>query len=1081
MACKLTYNGKQYNSEIALRYDVLKDKGLLDKYNELFNQYTETTDSTFEANRQALLEILPDDIFTISDKNQLLDRVINNGITMGYFYDKVIYLSRNAKVNTAYHEAFHAVFRTFLSDEQITHYLNKAKEQYGKPNDAQLRALRNTSSFYENLTNAQLENIYYEEKMAEDFSQYMSNKKPKTLLGRLFAKLKKFIEFIAQPYTIESLFQDIELGKYRTAKPVHSVFRKSPVFSLTTTNYNLTSKISAQDSQQIFSKVAIAALKDKKTTLTREEVETYLYIIKEQFKLDTWTKELSDLDPVKQSQVKARIAAIHNAISPNMQYETVGNNFVENTGQEQEWFEDNLKLITLKANNILKSITVEEESELDEEDQATQLRSESRQTKGSQLKQNEFIRNYLNSVMFAQDYFGIGIDITQPGLDDKHQFVIDGSVIFNTLRKNLSDVPKSNILNLILTNKDKFRNLEAFKERLVKDLLSDLEAAGFSYTRQELIDKSTDPTLIDQLFSNSNIFNAVVATFNQSRDNYITVIDKNNKFEVLNSNVASSADNTLFKWRQHSITKKLTTQQAIDLVQSISNSFKYDNVENAFIPNVLDNETIDFNEIVDKIYEDYRSLGITLSRTFIVDELLKVLVNGYKRKEGFKTTIQTVEALQDFVDKNLLDEYVSRSSKNGVQTGKGYKALTLRPIEDANKDNFNYNLYTTLLGLPKDNINPIAYIIDNALAPVKSLAYANMKFDETFSNESIIVGGKSLFAINPPHFLSELNQTLSSVEMQDALQLIRNGELGSARELFSTIFGQNSQYKYDEFLIDRIFNAYSNNLFFKGITSLEESKRDVVNILLKTTLDQISNYVLYDVGVASNRDKLTDIDKLTKQRNKEYDKLTKQEKLMHKLGLYDNQDSVRFFIPQVYSDKTTNRAVQFPVFQNLTAQELKDVYFEALKNELGIEYAKIQSAIEYFNNLDDTIDSNVQLINNYNYIVKDGISYMPVFKEGKFDGFRQIEKIYDKYGEYKGANLKPTNVRLDIHSLRAFNLFNFKNLPDAKRVVSEAMRGTDFDKINVNFNDWHENNMQRMLSDLLQDKIDKDIIYDINC
>ena len=121
------------------------------------------------------------------------------------------------------------------------------------------------------------------------------------------------------------------------------------------------------------------------------------------------------------------------------------------------------------------------------------------------------------------------------------------------------------------------------------------------------------------------------------------------------------------------------------------------------------------------------------------------------------------------------------------------------------------------------------------------------------------------------------------------------------------------------------------------------------------------------------------------------------------------------------------------------------------------------------------------MLYNYNYIEEEGVSYIPVFKDGKFEGFRELEKIYDKYGIYKGAKLKPAKIRLDLNSLRAFNLFNFKNLPDAKKVVQEAIRGTDFDKISVNFNDWHENNMQKLIQNIEQENIEKYITYKENC
>lgn len=1074
MACKLTYNGKQYNSEIALRLDVLKDRNLLEDYNLMFEEYTTDSDYTFEQNRQALLDILPDDLFNITDKNNILDRVINNGITLGYFHNKTIYLASNAPIGTAYHEAFHAVFRTLLSDEQVTNYLDKAKKQYGKPTKQQLNEVRELSSSYGNLTDIQLEHIYYEERMAEDFREYMEGKKPKTLFGRLFAKLKKIIEYFNQPHTIEGLFEDISLGKYKTGKPVHSIFRKSPVFSLSTVRNKVKTKLTATDVQQIFSKVALLAAKDKKYKLTDEDVRGYLNTVKQQFKVGNWTEELSRLDSLKAKELKERLSAIYNAISEDTQFEQLGDRTLETTIEKPEWFDANVKYVKQKANSMLQGF-IEEDEDLDPEDSQTQLRSESRETKGSIAKMNEFVRNYIRSIEIPRDYFNLGINLNDPNIDDKHIFTVDYLVVFNSLRKNLTDKPKDKILNIILTNRDSLQHVTPFRNKLIDDIIVDLARAGINLTRKDVIEKSADPVFINTLFENSKVFNSIVAAFHQSRDTYLTALNDRGNVSVLSSNIASSADKTLFKWRQNTQRKNLTALEAQNIVAGLSNYFNYTTVKSAFIEDKLHGKQ-DFNDIVEKAYQAYNALGISLSKTYISDELLKVFIEGYKNEKGIKGNLNTIAALKNIVSDNLLNEFRSRASKGGVINAKGFKRLRLMDANLKDPNNFNYNLLSALRTLPESARNPIATIIDNNTAPVKNLAFINMQFDETFTNESIVVGGKSIFAINPPHFLSELHQTLSSIEMQDVIEYIKTGELSKAKEIFDTLFGADSKYKYNQFIVDRLWNAYSNSIFIKGINVLDQSNQNNINKLLEITLQQMSNFVLYDIGTTSDMS-LEDVDKVTNMPNEEYSKASKAQKIFTKLGLFDNKDTFRQFIPQVLSDKTTNRTVEFPVFTNLNNQELKQIYFLSLKNNLRIEYNKIQQNIEYHNNLPNRIGQDFTLLRNYNYIEVDGVSYMPVFKDGKFDGFRKLVKEYDEYGIYQGATLEAANINKNLDDLRGFSLFNFKG----SKYVQDARRGVDFDTLNIDLEDTHTKMMNELVDMIPADETTIEIIYDKNC
>jgi hypothetical protein len=131
----------------------------------------------------------------------------------GYFeraLDKLggtVVLWDNAEEGTLYHEAFHAVFRTFLTNEERTALLKERPEFSG-------------------MTNLQIE-----EKLAEEFREYVLNdgevklpKETKNFFEELLDLLKTFWDVVTgvkkTNLTINELFKRIDKGYYKNAIPV---------------------------------------------------------------------------------------------------------------------------------------------------------------------------------------------------------------------------------------------------------------------------------------------------------------------------------------------------------------------------------------------------------------------------------------------------------------------------------------------------------------------------------------------------------------------------------------------------------------------------------------------------------------------------------------------------------------------------------------------------------------------------------------------------------------------------------------------------------------------------------------------
>lgn len=111
----------------------------------------------------------------------------------GRFRDGIIEIGRNAARGTVYHEAFHAVTHTLLSDEERTILFSEAKNRYGD-----------------------LGTIKLEEKLAEDFRRYVQIGESGFygVANRIFRTIKHLVkQLFGKEAYIDNLFYRINRGK----------------------------------------------------------------------------------------------------------------------------------------------------------------------------------------------------------------------------------------------------------------------------------------------------------------------------------------------------------------------------------------------------------------------------------------------------------------------------------------------------------------------------------------------------------------------------------------------------------------------------------------------------------------------------------------------------------------------------------------------------------------------------------------------------------------------------------------------------------------------------------------------------
>ena len=102
--------------------------------------------------------------------NSMKEVAASGGVeAWGMFANSMIYLMKSNVPGTTYHEAFHAVFRLMLNNEQRANIMKEAKGHFDAPTKSQLSAL---NKLHPKLSEEAISDLYYEEEMANAFMEY---------------------------------------------------------------------------------------------------------------------------------------------------------------------------------------------------------------------------------------------------------------------------------------------------------------------------------------------------------------------------------------------------------------------------------------------------------------------------------------------------------------------------------------------------------------------------------------------------------------------------------------------------------------------------------------------------------------------------------------------------------------------------------------------------------------------------------------------------------------------------------------------------------------------------------------------
>lgn len=201
------------------------------------------SDSEYDYNEEDVTEFikwlqdtLPSDILTVELIDNININLRRKRVPIGKFIMTVNELTGNIEgtIRTirnnrvGYHEAFHMVFRMLLTDAQQIELRKSAKKallnKLGKSKyQDKLKNFRSLNPKYAKLTDKELEELYLEEHMADEFSKFKVDKKSsksESKIKSFFNKLLDFLRYIFSPnksLKLLNLFKAIDKGKFKNS------------------------------------------------------------------------------------------------------------------------------------------------------------------------------------------------------------------------------------------------------------------------------------------------------------------------------------------------------------------------------------------------------------------------------------------------------------------------------------------------------------------------------------------------------------------------------------------------------------------------------------------------------------------------------------------------------------------------------------------------------------------------------------------------------------------------------------------------------------------------------------------------
>ncbi len=678
-------------------------------------------------------KLLPSFI-TIEDIDTIINNLNINGIPYGAFRSNIIYLNNyKGKPGTAYHEAFHAVFRTVLSDAEISKYLKIAKSEFKGDLKAAKALLLQTNPANSNLTETELEELVYEEYLADKFADYSKNKSDKSIgatLKQLFAKIiNLFKGLFVNTDSSMVLFDKILDGAFANSVYQFNRFNgNNTAFKLLPRSY------SKNDGLRFFTATKSRLLINTLTAKVHKAILNGDNKIKSEILESVITDRYNELEQDGFAYVDMLTAEGNTDLANKVSSEILDEQFILDPTSLKGQAQGLLKSEVLKRLELFSYVEKDIDSEEDKAD------GDDETLENNESDENEIKEQYGSKDAWLtgghdslsktiKEYIAFTTYIKEDPLTGKlTEFAVDEVTLYNGMIRILSDTKESNMIDKLAIVAESNDNINAFLTRISKEL---------GITKNE-----------DGSFNTSNItaeayntFRLFVSNFKKSKASQLMTTYGAGDYKVFNANnndpkkiSRDQWSNALYYIKENN---KLTNQQLNDFVKDANKSLVAGNNLNNL--QYLTEENLSLQ--ADQLKTNLEKVGISISKIYAKYSIVKA-------KE---------KAIVEYNEKNDIPIPFSQMlSANSI------KILDLYNVTPITSDLLVGNNGVNLGSILKDGIDP--YDTDKGInGRLEEIADANSYFDESIGNSSFTnaEGNRVYEIINLSYVLDKVNDLKS--------------------------------------------------------------------------------------------------------------------------------------------------------------------------------------------------------------------------------------------------------------------------------------------------------------------------------
>lgn len=720
-----------------------------------------------------LKKILPDSIplKSIEEIQKTLER---DGVeAAGAFFRGVIYLANNTKSSTAYHEAFHAVFRILLTDSERANLMREAELKYGTPTEAEIEAfLKGRPAGFRTMSKQELKELVLEEKLADAFADHMEKNKNKSKirypneswLRRLFRRLFNLIKAIGRRKNyIDKIFDRIASGDYRSRKIIRPE-SEAPAFKLITIEDEKghSQSIGIELSKTVVNTVIYKVLSKQNSLVNSSQfsnsmIAEALSEILEDYTSDDFELALEDLSPQKQKEIDQKIriltrihrqtsVGIDNSLtdSVNEALKARGLQKVENEDIE---FQDSEidGLISDELQRFMKAVY-----EISPEETLTTR-----------------VKMFLQTIPYQRQDFS--------EVDIKFNRVIPFREVYKALQLATTNHPVFKIPSIIALKAKSNGAINAAYEEMVKVAKKDyleknpeasLEEADAKI--RELFSRDS-ATAFKELTDISPLINSIAQGFYTSKATHITAaIDPDSgNISTFESNQQTDVNDQFIRWSKKYIGAKHTKEEQVEAIEALrllyTNTKFLFKTSNAGVSSKTDIyvtrlynklgltlppkliEQLSYNDKLNILVTLFDYVGIGISAPYLEYSIMKQLeekgelesaIDDYGYLQEFKDALEMYKATDDSVDGVHLDLYDSEN-KNATKGLFLYLKESTKKSSLPNDSRFKdeNSVYSGIY--TKNPESGVAFDKGSLTGRIRNIARNNAVFDDTVGDSTI--------------------------------------------------------------------------------------------------------------------------------------------------------------------------------------------------------------------------------------------------------------------------------------------------------------------------------------------------------